>query len=67
MPETEKKEMAHGAPAFYRDKEGKIHYVSKEIGDKEVAKKNWIEISKEEAISNSREDHSETAGKPKDT
>ena len=62
MPKTE---IAEGAPAFYRDMQGKVHFVSREIGEKKVSAKSWVEISKEEAISSHDREHRETVGLPK--
>ena len=57
-------EIASGAPAFYRDKEGKVHFVSNEIGEAKVRSREWIEISKEEAIAMRKAGYRETVGMP---
>ena len=62
MTEIAQREISCGAPGFYRDMDGISHYVSREIGEKKVDAKLWIEISKEEATANSMNFHRETAG-----
>ena len=55
-------EISCGAPGFYRDMLGRSHFVSREIGEKKVLAKLWIEISKEEATGNSMNAHRESMG-----
>ncbi len=61
MPHTE---IAHGPTAFYMDKDGNVHFVSHEEGEKKAEALQWIQISKEEAIAHRKSRHLETVGLP---